>query len=326
MNVCAGDPVCRKHLRRSGRSDLLGASMRPSYLVILLVLNFFWAASLSAYKIIGPHLSSGGIVTARFAMAFLCLALVWRWLPGRAPRGFDLVKTCLLGVLTFSAGQRLQVYGNQLGSAGNSSVLMGLEPLVTSLAAAIFLREHVGLRRGTGFALGLAGVVLLHAPWQPGFQWPGITPSLIFVASFFGDAAYSVIGKPILGRAGAMKVLAVALLAGTIANAGVDGRETLVALQKLPVVPWLLLSGLAVICTIVGYGFWFVVIRENDVNVPVLTIFTQPFFGIALAALWAGEPLHWGQLWGGLVIAAGLIVGLSRQIRFSRRTSAGTPA
>ena len=168
--------------------------------------------------------------------------------------------------------------------------------------------------------------MLLHAPWQPGVRWPGIIPSLIFVASFFGDAAYSVIGKPILGRAGAMKVLAVALLAGTIANAGVDGRETLVALQKLPVVPWLLLSGLAVICTIAGYGFWFVVIRENDVNVPVLTIFTQPFFGIALAALWAGEPLHWGQLWGGLVIAAGLIVGLSRQIRFSRRTSAGAPA
>ena len=89
-------------------------------------------------------------------MAFLCLALVWRWLPGRAPRGFDLVKTCLLGVLTFSAGQRLQVYGNQLGSAGNSSVLMGLEPLVTSLAAALFLREHVGCGAGP----------VLRSPWQ----------------------------------------------------------------------------------------------------------------------------------------------------------------
>jgi drug/metabolite transporter (DMT)-like permease len=123
-----------------------------------------------------------------------------------------------------------------------------------------------------------------------------------------------------------MKILAVALLAATIANFAVDGRETFVALQKLPMVPWLLLSGLAVICTVVGYGFWFIAIRESDVNVPALTVFTQPVFGVALATLWVGEPAHWGQLWGGLMIAAGLIVGLSRQIKISRQPSSRAEA
>ena len=297
--------------------------MRFSHLVILLVLNFFWAATLSAYKIIGPSLPPGGIVTLRFAIACLCLAVVWRWLPGSAPRGIDLVRACMVGVITFCAGQRLQVFGNQLGSAGNSSVLMGLEPLTTSVAAALFLREHIGRRRWIGFVLGMAGVVLLNAPWQPGFRWTGLTASLIFVASFLGEAAYSVVSKPVLARAGLMKVLAVALLAGTLANFLVDGRETLAALQRLPMVPWLLLIWMALVCTLIGYGFWFVVIRESDVNVAALTIFTQPLFGVALAALWAGEPLCWGQLWGGLLIAAGLVAGLSRQIRFAHRTIAG---
>jgi probable blue pigment (indigoidine) exporter len=299
--------------------------MRFSHLVILLVLNFFWAATLSAYKIIGPCLSPGSIVTLRFGIAFLCLAFVWRWLPGNAPRSVDLVRACMVGVITFCAGQRLQVLGNQLGSAGNSSVLMGLEPLTTSVAAALFLREHIGRRRWIGFALGLTGVVLLNAPWQPGFRWTGLTASLIFVASFLGEAAYSVISKPVLARAGLMKVLAVALLAGTLANILVDGRETLAAVQRLPMVPWLLLFWLAIVCTVIGYGFWFVVIRESDVNVAALTVFTQPLFGVALAALWVGEPLHWGQLWGGLLIATGLAIGLSRQIRFARRTNAGAP-
>jgi drug/metabolite transporter (DMT)-like permease len=289
-------------------------------------MNFFWAAALSAYKIIGPYLSSGDIVTARFGIAALCLVLAWRWLPGKAPRGFDLVKTCLLGVITFFVGQRLQVYGNQLGSAGNSSVLVGFEPLITSVAATILLHEHIGSRRRAGFALGMAGMVLLNAPWRPDFRWPGVIPSLIFVASFLGDAAYSVIGKPILARAGTMKVLAVALLAGTVVNLAVDGRETLAALQKLPMVPWLLVLGLAIVCTVAGYGFWLMVIRQSDVNVTALTIFAQPLFGVALAVLWVGEPLHWGQFWGGLMIAAGLIVGLSRQIKIPRRTSASTPA
>jgi drug/metabolite transporter (DMT)-like permease len=58
-----------------------------------------------------------------------------------------------------------------------------------------------------------------------------------------------------------------------------------------------------------------VVIRESEVNVAALTIFAQPLAGIAIAAIWLREPLHAGQLWGGAAIVAGLILGLSRQIK-----------
>jgi drug/metabolite transporter (DMT)-like permease len=186
--------------------------------------------------------------------------------------------------------------------------------LLASVAAALFLREHIGPRRWTGFALGLVGVVLLNAPWRPDFRWTGLTASLVFVASFLGEAAYSVIGKPMLARTGLMKILTLALLAGTLANLALDGRATLAAASRLPLLAWLLLLGLAWICTVVGYGAWYLVIRECDVNIAALTVFSQPVFGVLLAALWIGEPLHWGQLWGGLVIAAGLVIGLSRQI------------
>jgi len=41
----------------------------------------------------------------------------------------------------------------------------------------------------------------------------------------------------------------------------------------------------------------------------------QPVFGLALAKLWLGETLHWGQLWGSVAIVLGLVVGLSRQVK-----------
>ena len=50
-------------------------------------------------------------------------------------------------------------------------------------------------------------------------------------------------------------------------------------------------------------------------NVAALTIFAQSVFGVAIAALWLGEKLHWGQLLGSIVIVAGLVLGLSRQIQ-----------
>ena len=289
--------------------------MRPAHLALLVVLNFFWAATLSVYKVLEPHLAPGGIVTVRFGLAGLCLLALWPILPGQAPRGWDLVKTLVMGLLLFVLGQRLQVLGNQLGTAGNSSVLMALEPVLASAGAAIFLREHIGPRRWTGFGLGMLGVALLNGVWREDFKLTGLVASLIFISSFVCEAAYSIIAKPIISRAGFMKVLTLSLLAGTLGNILIDGGGTFAAARAMPLPAWLWLGYLALICTVVGYGSWFMVMREAEVNVVALTIFIQPVAGVAVAALWLGESLHWGQLWGGLMIVAGLVFGLSRQVK-----------
>jgi drug/metabolite transporter (DMT)-like permease len=281
-------------------------------------LNFFWAASLSAYKVLEQYLEPGGIVTLRFGLAALSLMILWPWLPGNAPRGRDLAKTCLLGLVVFTFGHRMQVLGNKLSTASNSSVLMAIEPLIASVGAAIFLREHIGPRRMIGFMFGILGVVLLNGPWRPEFKWVSLGASAIFMTSFFCETAYSVVGKKIILRAGPMKVLALSLVIGTLANLLLDGQTTVAATARMPLQAWWLLLGLALICTSFGYGFWFLVIREGEVNVAALTIFAQPVFGVALARLWLGEELHWGQLWGSAAIVAGLVIGLSRQIARDR--------
>jgi drug/metabolite transporter (DMT)-like permease len=217
-------------------------------------------------------------------------------------------------VLHFVLGQRLQVWATQLGTASNSAILMALEPLLTSVAAAIFLREHLGPRRLAGFALGMCGVALLNRVWSSDFRWAGLVPSLIFISSFGCETAYSILGKPIVARASSAKTVAVSLLAGTAVNLLLDGPSTFRAAQTLPLQAWGLLLGLAVICTVLGYTLWLVVIRDCPVSVAALTIFAQSVFGVAIAALWINETIHWGHLFGSLTIAAGLVVGLSRQI------------
>jgi drug/metabolite transporter (DMT)-like permease len=292
--------------------------MKASHLVLLLLMNLCWSGVYSAYKIIDQDLSgvstTAAIVTLRFGLAGLCLLVLWPLLPGRAPRGRDLVITCLMGVTLFVVGQRLQIYGNHIGTAGNSSVLMAVEPLVTSIAAAIFLRESIGPRRWAGFALGLLGVALLNGVGSPGFQLAGLAASLIFLSSFICEAAYSVLGKPVIMRVSVMKVLAISLLVGLGLNLLIDGKTTYAAAQQLTLTSWALIAFLSVVCTVIGYTLWFIVIRECPINVAALTIFAQSVFGIMLAALWVGEELHWGQLFGSLTIVAGMVFGLSRQI------------
>ncbi|MBI5802962.1 MAG: DMT family transporter [Verrucomicrobia bacterium] len=284
--------------------------MKPAHLILLLLFNVFWAVSLSAIQALKPHLDSGGIATLRFGGAAVSLLLVWPWLPGARPRGRDFWTVSIMGVVVFTLGHRLQVSGNLLGTAGNCAVLMAVEPLLTAVAAAVFLREHIAPQRWVGFSLGIVGVALLNRVWADDFKWAGMAASAVFIASFLTEAAYSIMGKPLLERVGPMRILAVSLAAGTLANLAIDGPSTFAAAVKLPASAWAWVAFLSIICTSLGYGLWLVVIRETDVNVTAMTILMQPVAGVPVAVLWLGEPLHAGHLWGSLAIVIGLVIGL----------------
>lgn len=289
--------------------------MRPLFFILLVVMNCFWAGAYSSFKALAPWLDAGEVTTLRYGLSAAILLLGWPLLRGAVPRGRDLVRTCLMGVIVFVMAPRLQVAGVQRGQAGDASVLMALEPLITSVAAAVFLREHIGPRRWMGFSLGLLGVVLMAQVWRPDFRLPGLVANGLFVASFVCEAAYSVMGKPLLGRVGLVKLVTVALVAGTVVNVLIDGPRTLHAASTLPLRAWAVMAYLVAICTVAGYIVWLAVIRETEVSVAVLTVFIQPVVGLAIATVTLKESLHWGQLWGSAAIVFGLVIGLSRQIQ-----------
>ncbi|HUD45427.1 MAG TPA: DMT family transporter [Candidatus Baltobacteraceae bacterium] len=309
----AGQSYSRQ--RQADRKLAPSPGFRRIHLILLIVMNCLWAASYSSFKALPSSLDAGEVATLRFAIASAVLLVCWPVLPGFAPRGRDLVKAMVMGVIVFVIGPRLQVAGVRMGRAADASVLVAVDPLIVSVAAAVFLREHIGPRRWIGFILGVVGTVLLAEVWRPGFHLPDLTANVLIILSFLCDAAYSVIGKPLLGRAGMAKVLATALIAGTIVNLLLDGLPTVRAAVALNWTAWLVLGYLSLICTVVGFWLWFAVIREAPVNVAALTVLIQPVAGVAVAVTWLGESFHWGQLWGCLVILAGLIVGLQRQVQ-----------
>jgi drug/metabolite transporter (DMT)-like permease len=284
--------------------------MKLRFLLALIGMNCLWAATLITFKVLAPWLDAGGIVTFRYGLAALACAVLWRWLPGAAPRGRDLVRAMVMGVIVFSLGPRLQTAGVQMGQASDAAVLMALEPLLCAVAAALLLHEHIDPRRWVGFGFGILGVLLISEAWQPQVSWGPLTANSLILASFLAETAYSVMGKPIIERAGPFRVLAVGLFAATVVNLVWEGNRIGALASQLPPSAWGMLLYLSLVCTVFGYGLWFIVIRETPVNVTALTIFVQPVAGVFLAVLWLDEKLHWGQLWGTLTILAGLVLGL----------------
>jgi drug/metabolite transporter (DMT)-like permease len=287
--------------------------MRSASFAALLALNFVWASSPAVTAVLAPRLSPLGIVLLRFALGAASLLLVWPWLPGALPRGRDLLRAAGMGVVVFAVGHRLQAAGVQLSSASDASVLLALDPFITSLGAALFLHERVPGRRWLGFAVAMTGVVVLSL-WRGAAGLGGSVPgNLLFILSFVGEAVWTVVGKPLADRYGVPRMVAVALLAGTVANAllALPHAGTLApAIAALPWTAWAMLALLGVVGTAVGYGVWYVVIRHLPVSVAAMTIYLQPVLGALLAWLWVGERPHGGHAVGGAIIVTGLCLGL----------------
>ncbi|MGB9601972.1 MAG: DMT family transporter [Verrucomicrobiia bacterium] len=282
------------------------------YLLVLCLFNVFWAGTLTIYKTLGNTLSVGVIVTIRFGLAGILMLLFWKLFKGDAPKGINLIKTILMGCLVFCLGHRFQVAGNNYGGAGNSAVLMALEPLLASVMAAIFLKESIPIKRWAGFVLGMWGVAILNGVWKEDFKWTGLGASMLFIASLLCETAYSIIGKPVVSKADPAKVLCIALLSGTALNLCFDFKNVVSAIPSLSINSILLFGYLSIICTVAGYLIWLKTIKHLDVNIVALTIFIQPIAGVPMAAFFLNEQLRWEQLWGALVIASGLLIGFRR--------------
>jgi drug/metabolite transporter (DMT)-like permease len=291
-------------------------AMKSLFLALLIGMNLLWAGSYAIFKVLGQHVDSGTIATVRFAIAALCLVVAWRWLPGKGPQLREWLRVVGMGVIVFCLAPRLQVEAVHLGKAGDTSLLMALDPLLTAFAAALFLREKVPARRWWGCGVGMLGVVLLSKIWQGDMPLKGLLANTLFILSMVCETFYSVIGKPLLQKNSPWKLLGGALVAGTAANIGIElcktGPNAFQALRTMPFSAWLWLIYLAVVCTVFGYTLWFLVIRETEVNIAGLTVLMQPMAGWLLSVFWLKEAYHSGQFWGAVAIISGLMIGLRR--------------
>jgi drug/metabolite transporter (DMT)-like permease len=128
----------------------------PTIFVIL------WSTGFIGAKLGLPYCEPLTFLTLRMAVVVTLLATLA--LIGRAswPRGVTAGHNAVAGLL---------VHGGYLGGvfsaihqglpAGLTALIVGLQPLLTAIAAGLWLRERITPRQWLGFVLGLAGVALV---------------------------------------------------------------------------------------------------------------------------------------------------------------------
>src|SRR5690349_1865123 len=156
-------------------------------------MNLLWAGTVPMYKYLVGIVDERMIPTVRFGMAAICIGAVWPWLPGNGPRGRDILRALAMGVIVFCISPHLQIIGVHRGQAGDTSLLIALEPLIVAVGAALVLKEKIATRRWWGFGLGMLGAVLISEIWRDDVHaLRGFIANLIFISSFVCEAAFSL--------------------------------------------------------------------------------------------------------------------------------------
>jgi drug/metabolite transporter (DMT)-like permease len=285
------------------------ADRRLAEVAVLLVM-VLWAANFIVVKSAVAVLPPIGFTFLRFLLASSTLLVLLRWREGSIglPRR-DLVAMLGLGALGFGVYQMLWTTGLTTVAAGDSALIIAATPVLVAILAVVARSDVLTPLKLAGVLISFAGVAIVIAS-GPGLSIGG---SLVGEAITLGAAVcwsiYTAFGAPYLQRISPLRATAWATVAGTTVLAPV-------ALIQLATIERSAFS-LEVLGAIAYSGFLAAglsnVIVQHGVKVigPTRTSalqFLVPALAVVLAAIFLAEAIRPGQIVGGLVIVAGVVL------------------
>jgi drug/metabolite transporter (DMT)-like permease len=141
-----------------------------------------WSTGFVGAKYILPYSEPFVFLTIRYALAMTTLLIVARFMkePLKISRA-QVIQSIKVGVFLQVVYIGGVFYAISLGvSAGVTSVLVSIQPILVSVLAVKFLNEKLGTRKIFGLVLGFTGVLLLLLPklfqgvFTIGYSWLGI--------------------------------------------------------------------------------------------------------------------------------------------------------
>ncbi len=244
------------------------------------------------------------IVTLAY-LAVLAVTGGWRFARADWPR---LLAVSLLGMAGYNLGS---AFGFELVPAGIGSLIIGTQPLLIALVAAIMERERLTIPGITGLAIGFCGVFLLVAK---DISVSGDTTALLLgagevFASGLCWAIYVVAGRPLVRNYGSFNTTAMTIAIATLAMVPVlASTTTLPTLGSMTVENWIDMAYMAGISTFVATITWNYGVARVPATAAGAFLYLIPIIGVAAGAVFLKESVTAGMLLGGGLILAGVAI------------------
>ena len=217
----------------------------------------------------------------------------------------------ILGVALFSIflHQITMTWGIANTSSTHAALILGLNPLFTTILASILIGEKFTIAKGLGILLGFSGVLLVVAGKEPG------SATFIGDCVMFGATLTAVIGSLFVKKSTAvLPPLVVTAYSHFLASAGLvvmgltvnsvwayDGAFTLGPISVI------LFSSL--VNTALGALWWNTGIKQVGASTTSLFQNGIPVVGVFASAAFLGEILNWTHVAALLLVLTGVSLG-----------------
>ncbi|MFC8954273.1 DMT family transporter [Streptomyces sp. NPDC057101] len=271
----------------------------------------FWSSSYAVTERLLEDVGPLAVGAVRFTLAALLLGLMVR-MPRRRTARPDprqrrqLHLSGLLGITVYFV---LENVGVDLSTASDASLIVATYPLMTMLLELVVFRARLPLPRVAGVLLATLGVLLVvhnGARVGGGSRWLG---DVLLLLGGLAWAGYNVLGKRASAGLDAVSVTYHQTLAGA---AGFLLASLLEADDwRMPdATASALLVYLAVGCSVGGFLLYNYGLRRMASSVAVNILNLVPVFGVIGAVVINGESVRLAQLTGGVIIVAGVALGM----------------
>jgi len=222
----------------------------------------------------------------------------------------------LCGIMPFCFSPILQMTGLNATHATDDSLIIAMEPLMTTFLGWLILRDRLSPIQALSFLAAIFGFCLLSGltPTRIGLGWSTtLVGDVLILISLIGEATYSVLGKKLTRFHAGVSVYGSAILIGVLAlNVAAFAHEGTRLLNiHLSFKSVLGLLWLGPLGTTGAYILWVSNLKtEIPLGAVSLTLFFQPIFGAILNRIFLGDQLTLTQGIGGGVIILAVLLGI----------------
>ncbi|MEW6080883.1 MAG: DMT family transporter [Bacillota bacterium] len=203
------------------------------------------------------------------------------------------------------------LYGLKFNPAGESSLVIATNPILTTIAGALFLRERLTAIQGVALALAFLGAMITVTKASPSMLLSGgIGPhQLLLFGAPVCWAAFTVAGKKAMAHYSPVTSVAYTCVAGTLfflpfAIPQIFGTPW----ARLSLVAWGSLVYLTILVTVLAFVWWYAGVERLGATRAAVFVNLVPISGMITAAVLLAEPLLPVHIVGAAMVIGGVIL------------------
>jgi drug/metabolite transporter (DMT)-like permease len=223
------------------------------------------------------------------------------------PRGRDLIRTALLGLMFFAVFFVLYNIAMAYTTAARGALALSTLPLWTMVVAALLGAEALTPRKTLGVLIAVGGVAVALATGlgaAPKGAWRG---DLIMAGATLCMGFYNVWSRPFIARSSALGFVTASMGSGAVCLVAVAALSGGFAVtQSFGAPQWAAVIYLGVFGGAAAFFLWVLALRMTTPTRVANTMTVNPIAASLLAAVLVAEPIGWTLVAGLIAVASGI--------------------